>query len=117
MTNPAWPGTLPQFVNQDSYRETSTDNTIRTQTEGGAVKTRRRFTKSFRRYQIAITLSSEQKAYFDAFYSTTCKHGSLAFDWVLPAEQSAATFLFMGPPTFAGAGPSTFIASFEVTTI
>lgn len=117
MSNPVWPATLPQFVNQDSYRETLTDNTIRTQMEGSSTKTRRRFTKSFRRYNVSLTLSTTQKGYFDAFYSTTCKDGSLAFDWVLPAEQTAATFLFLGPANYSAAGPSTFVVSFEMTTV
>lgn len=116
MPNPTWPATLPQFVNQDSYREARTDNTIRTPMEGAAVKTRRRFTASFRRYQFAIWLSKTQKGYLDTFYKTTCADGSLAFDWVLPAEQSAASFLFMGPIQYSAAGPQTFVATFDVQT-
>jgi hypothetical protein len=85
--------------------------------EGNATKTRRRFTKSFRKYNVSVTLTAQQKVTFDAFYQTTCKDGSLAFDWVLPAEQSSATFLFVGPPNFTAVGPALFIASFEITTV
>lgn len=116
MPNPTWPAGLPQYVSQDGYRETRTDNTIRTPMEGSAVKMRRRFTASFRKYQFSLAVSTAQKAILDTFYRTTCADGSLAWDWVLPAEQSAATLIFLGPISYSAAGPQTFIATFEAQT-
>lgn len=112
-----WPGTLPQYVNQDAFREQRVDNTIRTQSDGGSVKLRRRFTAVPVKYTISLTLTAAQKATLDGFYVTTLKDGSLPFEWVLPAEQTTKDFIFMASPQYTAVGPSTYMVQLELQTV
>jgi hypothetical protein len=116
MPNPVWPAGLPQYVNQDSFTEEKISNVIRTPMEGGDVKIRRRFTAAPIKYAFSFTITDAQKAIFDTFHHTTCKHGSLAWDWIRPIELTSATFIFMSEPKVTAVGPFTFLLNFEAQT-
>lgn len=117
MPNPVWPATIPQYCNQDAFNEEALDNAIRTKFEGGNVKLRRRFTVVPIKVNIGVTLTGAQKTYLEAFYTTTCKGGTLAFDWVMPSTQAATVFIFMSVPKFSAVGPDTFLATAELQTV
>jgi hypothetical protein len=93
-----WPGTLPAFVLSSGYRESGGDQVIRSTMDGGATKSRRRFTRRFETIECTIILTPAQQATFETFFWTTLSGGALAFDWVLPRTQAAITFKFLGPP-------------------
>lgn len=99
MPNPAWPASIPQFVEIDGYDETLPFPVRRTQMQSGPAKQRREFTAG----ETALTLTTDimtaaQAATFETFYVDTLKHGSLEWDWVHPRTQATKTFRFTGAP-------------------
>ena len=98
MSNAAWPGSLPEFVLSAGYKEAWSQQTIETSMDGGAVKTRRRFTRRFDVFTVSMNMDPDQIATFDTFYYDTCQGGSLPFDWVHPRLQTAMTWKFRKPP-------------------
>lgn len=93
----SWPGTLPAFVLSAGYEEQFGQQVLETPMEGGATKTRRRFTRRFDTFRCRMVLSATQQATFDTFYYTTLSGGSQPFDWVHPRLQTAMTFKFRAP--------------------
>lgn len=118
MANPTWPVTLPQYVLEGGYQEQLQDQTIETQMEAGPAKIRRRFTKSLRRFQINLLMNSTQAAAFETFWQTTCRGGSIPFDWKNPRTQAAATMRFRNPaPQFSSVGGVNVMVQFNVEVI
>jgi len=96
-----WPVTLPSYVLENGYNEQFPKNIVETEMESGAPKVRRRFTKVFRRFNCAMTMTAAQAATFETFYFTTCSSGAESFDWVHPRTRAAMTLRFSGsPPSF-----------------
>jgi hypothetical protein len=117
MTN-VWPGTLPQYVQVGDFQETPVDNAVRTQMEDGTQKARRRFTARRRLFDVSVQLTAAQKVTLDDFYENTLGDGVLPFDWVLPAEQTAATFVFLKDGyQIGGLGPDVFVAKLKLQTV
>jgi hypothetical protein len=110
----AWPSTLPQFALQAGYQEDVQDQSLRTSTESGAMKVRRRFTARFDNIAINLAMTTAQVATFEEFYFTTKKGGSLTFTWVHPRKQTAATLKFASKVTITGIDADLFRVSFKV---
>lgn len=111
MANPVWPNTLPQRVDAPSFKEKPGSNTIRTAMDVGSAKVRRRTTASVRTVDATMMLSRAERDALDAFYTDTLKDGSLAFDWLHPTTQLAATFRFRDPPEFNAISGTTYVAT------
>lgn len=104
---PAWPAELPQFVQEQGYKETLPDQITESPMDSGPPKTRRLFTTNYRPLTVTIWCTAEQAEDFEEFYLDDCAGGSLSFTWVNPITQVAATFKFRKPmPTLQpfGAG-------------
>lgn len=97
MANPVWPGTLPSYLQEPGYQEKFQDQTVESQMDTGPAKIRRRFTKAIRFIQASMLLTADQVSAFETFWVTTCKGGSIPFDWVHPRTQSTTTFRFRSP--------------------
>lgn len=118
MANPTWPATLPQYVQEGGYQETLQDQTIETQMESGPAKIRRRFTKSLRRFQVSMLMTSAQATTFETFWQDTCKGGSIPFDWVNPRTRAASTVRFRTPaPQFSSVGGVNVMVQFNLEII
>lgn len=118
MPNPTWPTTLPQYVLESGYQETTQDQTTETQMEAGPAKIRRRFTKSLKKFQVSMFLTSAQATTFETFWQTTCKGGSIPFDWKHPRTQAAATLRFRTPaPQYSVSGGVNVIVQFNMELI
>lgn len=78
-----WPASLPAPI-QDGYGESPPNTTIVTQMDAGPAKVRRRYTAAPRKLTLTYHLTAAQIADFDAFYVSTSKSGSLAFNWTHP---------------------------------
>ena len=100
MANPIWPAGLPQLVAVDGYGEQPPDTTLRTRMDAGPAKVRRRFTAGVRPLSVRLDLDATQVGVLDAFYVATLEGGALAFDWVHPRTQAAATLRFVRPPAY-----------------
>lgn len=106
---PSWPATLPQYVNVSGYQESLPDQTIESAVDAGPPKVRRRFTANYRAITATIWVDGTQRAAFETFFETTLAGGSLAFDWVNPLTQAAASFRFRRPPpAYEALGGDTF---------
>ena len=90
-----WPSTLPIYVLENGYQEQLPKNMVETEMESGPPKARRRFTKTFRRFQVTQIYDATQAATFEAFYIA---QGVQSFDWVHPRTRAAMSFRFSGPP-------------------
>lgn len=115
MANPTWPTTLPQYVLEGGYSERVQNQITETEMETGPAKIRRRFTKSLRRFEMQMMMTQAQAVAFETFWQTTCKGGSIPFDWKSPRSQAAATFRFRNPaPAFSVTGGTTVVVQFAV---
>lgn len=114
MTNPVWPVGLPEYVLQQGYGEELQDQNIRTPMEGGAVKTRRRFTARFDLIDVRLIMSSAQVETFETFYYTTLLGGSIVFDWVHPRTQDAKTLQIIGKVRVTPADGDNFNVSMKI---
>lgn len=112
---PVWPTTLPDYVLENGYQEQFPKNTVETDMESGPIKIRRRFTKVFRKFQVAMVMTASQASTFEIFYYTTCGSGSVSFDWVHPRTRAAMTMRFTQPqPTFQPFGGNYVRVSFSL---
>lgn len=110
-----WPVTLPVYVLESGYNEQLPKNTVETEMEGGPPKSRRRFTKIFRKFQVAMIMTEEQAETFETFYLTTCSSGAEPFDWLHPRTRAAMSFRFVQPPpVFAPFGGNYVRVSFTL---
>jgi hypothetical protein len=100
MANPSWPASLPQLVAVEGYGEAPPDTTLRSQMDAGPAKVRRRFTAGVRPLTLQLDLDGAQVETLDGFFEAILKGGALAFDWVHPRTQSAATLRFARPPAY-----------------
>jgi hypothetical protein len=100
MANASWPPGLPQLVAVEGYDEAPPDLTVRTQMDAGPAKVRRRFTAGVRALSLQLDLDSAQVETLDVFFDATLQGGALAFDWVHPRTQAAATLRFVRPPVY-----------------
>jgi hypothetical protein len=116
---PAWPNTLPAYVQEGGYSEQIQDQTIESQMDAGPAKIRRRFTKSIRRFRVSMQMTPAQTDAFETFWQTDCRGGSVPFTWVHPRTRTAATLRFRNPaPQISTLGGGTSnVVSFEVEII
>lgn len=103
---PSWTGSLPSYFPIET-QESADDNLVKTQMDMGPRKVRRRFTALVRfldpppdRY----IFTEAQKDSLLTFHDTTCKHGSLSFNWVSDGplrefdNETTTKFRFDGRP-------------------
>lgn len=114
MPNPVWPPSLPAYVLQSGYGEDFQDQNLRTPMDGGAVKTRRRFSGRFDLINVRLIMSAAQVATFETFYFTTLMGGSLVFDWVHPRTQAAKTLQIIGKVQIGPADGDNFTVSMKI---
>jgi hypothetical protein len=79
-----WPSTLPQFVLRDGYQSGTGDGRLRSQTDAGIAKLRRRFSAVPRPLSARAHLSASQLEVFKTFVHDTLKEGSLPFQLPSP---------------------------------
>lgn len=95
---PIFPGTLPQHF-EVGVQDTRQQGFIRSQTETGPFKQRKRFTATSRFLSGTMLFTGTQRATFDTFYKTTLSEGTDAFDFTDPADFSTASVRFVTAPT------------------
>lgn len=114
MPNPTWPSSLPEYVLQSGYGEELQDQGLRTNMEGGAVKTRRRFTARFDQIDVRIICDADQTELFETFYNDTLEGGTLVFDWIHPRKRTAITLQIIGKVKVMPADGDNFYVAFKV---
>lgn len=99
--------TFPLASRQDSskYKRSAEDPAIKSETDGGYVVSRPKFTRAPRKkYTTGFTnLSNTERAELEAFWDTV-KGGSNMFDWEDPIDGTLKTVRFTKPLSFEYAG-------------
>lgn len=115
---PVWPTNLPNYVLENGYNEQLPTNTVETEMETGPMKIRRRFTKVFRKFQVAMVMTADQADTFELFYLNTCASGAVAFDWVHPRTRLPLSFRFIKPaPAYQPYGGNYVRVSFAIVEV
>ena len=81
---PTWPASLPQAPLVEGYGEAPPDLLVRSQTDVGWAKTRRRATAGPTRITATYAMTGAQLAVFESFLSGDIADRTLAFDWPRP---------------------------------
>lgn len=94
-----WPAGLPadHFLGTSDRRVPAL---MRTGTDGGIAKVRRRFTSTPRNVSGRMVITDAQRATFDTFFATTLIEGSQTFDWKDPVDGTTKTFRFLDYPNW-----------------
>ncbi|HNU27159.1 MAG TPA: LamG domain-containing protein [Planctomycetota bacterium] len=90
---------LPEFPMPDGFSETVQDGALRSRSDSGLEKIRRRFTATPTLYSTRYQLTAEQKQLLDYFYRTTTRGGTLRFNWPHPHGYSVEA-RFRAPPVY-----------------
>jgi hypothetical protein len=97
MANPTWPSTLPAPIADNSTVYDAVDNAVRSNTEAGVSKVRRRFTAVATPFTCTVKLTQTQYGTLMVFYATTLLD-VLPFDWTDFRTGAAATYRFVKRP-------------------
>ena len=95
-----WPGTLPQNIEQNGYKEGNIDNLINSPMNMGPYKSRRRSTEAYQPLSASMVMSTAQRDEFYTFYKTEIYSGALSFLFPKPGvvgstiETKITTFSF-----------------------
>jgi hypothetical protein len=115
MTTPAWPSTLPQLPLHDGYSEQFGATFIRSETEAGPAKRRKKISFAPRPMVYPIFLETfAEVALLETFYYDTLGGGALSFTHDHPRTGTAGTvFAFKSPPELTPMGLG-FLATLEL---
>jgi hypothetical protein len=97
MSNPTWPSTLPPPVADNSAGYQAVSNAVRSNTEAGVAKVRRRFTAVATPFNCNLKLTQAQYATLITFYETTLLD-VLPFDWTDWRTGVTASYRFVQRP-------------------
>jgi hypothetical protein len=104
MANPTWPASLPDAPFAGTSREGGEDPAVlRTETEAGPAKMRRRYTAQVHRWPVTLRLTTAQAQTLDDFYHNTCQR-VLPFDWVDVLYDATTTYRFLEKPALTALG-------------
>ena len=98
---PVWPVSLPQYF-ELGVQDTRQQGFIRSTTETGPYKQRKRFTATSRFLSGTMLLTGTQRATFETFYKTTISEGTAAFDFTDPITFTTVSSRFVQAPTLSG---------------
>ncbi|MBK8211713.1 MAG: hypothetical protein IPK78_18940 [Rhodospirillales bacterium] len=102
----AWPASLPQKPLMQGFRETAVNLVVRSQTDVGPAKARRRATAGPTTFEMSFRLTSTQLATFRTFVRTDIQDGAGPFTWAHPVTGVPGTFRLIEPPQIVPAGVS-----------
>ena len=107
----AWPVSLQDKVNEDSFNLKLGDTTIRSNPDVGPVKVRRRFTRPIDTFTVSIDLTVTEYSTFYYFFNTTTNGGVTPFTFVHPITGVLKEFRFTGAPSISSIGGGNFRAT------
>lgn len=97
MANPTWPSTLPPPLADSTASYQAVSNVVRSNTEAGVAKVRRRFTAVATPFNCTLKLTQAQYDTLITFYEVTLAD-ALPFDWTDFRTGAAATYRFIQRP-------------------
>ncbi|MBL1148203.1 MAG: hypothetical protein HND56_01185 [Pseudomonadota bacterium] len=109
-----WPSALPESPLTEAYAEALPDNIIRSSTDQGPAKLRRRTTAGVRHLQLAYILSAAQTELLDGFYLEDLQSGSLPFLQSHPRTGEEKSMRFKSPPDYTSLNGGYFRVTLEL---
>lgn len=101
----SWPSApFPQSPLISGYVEVAPNNTIRSATETGPGKTRRRTTANSRNILWPFLLTLVETQTLDDFYETDIESGSISFTHEDPRTGVESTYKIKSPPSYRRTG-------------
>lgn len=88
----AWPATLPQSPLLDGFEDTPPNLIIRSETDGGQAKVRRRYTAGVRPGKWSFYMTKAQCVIFNTFYEATISGGATPFDFTDPITDATESY-------------------------
>lgn len=104
-----WPAQLQDKLNEADFTESLGDTTLRSSSEIGLAKVRRRFTKAVDTLTCSVFLEKDDVALFKSFYKTTLNGGVTTFEFTDPYDGTLQEFRFdtSTPPQISPVGGNT----------
>lgn len=94
----SWPAGLPAYPLIDGSTESLPDITIRTKTDTGPAKVRRRYTAGVSTFTMQFVFDSTDMSSFSTFYNSTTTGGSVEFSINHPRTGSSVNARFASVP-------------------
>jgi hypothetical protein len=96
---PSWPSSLPQRPLADGFSETPPNLLVRSATDIGPAKVRRRATVGVTKLKAEFRLSRAQLAAFRTFFAADLQGGALSFSWTHPVTGAVGAFRIVPAPS------------------
>jgi hypothetical protein len=110
---PTWPSSLPG-MNVGGYSEQARSGVVRSEVGAGPDYVRQRTSAVPVDIANSLQVTKAQRATLLAFHDTTCKAGSLSFDWEHPVTGDSVTMRWRSPPAISAITDDLFQARIEV---
>lgn len=111
----SWPSTLPQRMLVNGYQTGLGDGRLRSSTDAGVAKLRRRFSAVPRPLSGSIMATAEQLETFKTFVEDTLKGGVLPFTFPAQGEDGTWTCqIGQNAPTWSASGPDVWTISLDL---
>ena len=104
----AWPVSLQQRLNVDSFQYQIGKTALRTEMDIGPAKVRSRFTDAVDMYTCSVLLTFAEVATFKTFYKTTLNNGVNQFLFDDPFTEEETAFRFAEDPVIRPLGGLTY---------
>jgi hypothetical protein len=101
MTDPVWPDTLPQRLLNRGLSVQVGYPVVRSETDGGVAKVRRRFTRGIETVSGILVLTAAQMAAFRTFYQDSLSAGARAFTWTHPETDATVLMRMTAAPSIS----------------
>ena len=112
----AWPGTLPEYVEKESWIEVPKDSVIRGPVDIGLSQLRNRYTGDLYLIDFRIQMTKTQvDTLFDWYHVTLSK--VLPFNFTDPLTSEIRELRFLTPPAATHYGVEEFLVDFSVETV
>ncbi len=97
MADPVWPSSLPQFPIDSGYSEEPEDNVLRSPTDIGPGKSRRRYTAVTVKTGYSVVMDGAQVTTFTTWWTDTLFDGAIPFQHTHPRAGTAVRFRPVAP--------------------
>lgn len=108
MSVPVWPTTIPDTLLVSGYSQAAADTSLRSATDAGPGKVRRRFTAGVEQVAGNQVMTKTELGYLRTFYTTTLLGGALRFAWKDPITEAAVEMRFTEPISWTSFGGDNF---------
>lgn len=103
-----FPPSLQATFNRAGWRESTEDVVIRTETETGPQKRRRRYTRPDKMIEGSIWISSSEYGTYDDFVTLILQNYTLSFEFPHPITHEIKEYVYEAPETKTAVGYDTF---------